>query len=203
MLHLVKGFFITIGLIIGVGPANAFVIKQGLKRQYLLSVVLLSSIAEYAYVVLGTKSLSAFITEDKALMQVMAYIGVVFLIAYGSLSMKAAFKKKPIGSLSVVPSHTSFRKVMMINAALVFLNPGLFAEAAIVIGGIGAQFQGNAQNLFLIGSALATFFWFFGIGYGASRMSGFFTNDKAWQVLEFSAAIIMFSAAFLLVRLVI
>ena len=203
MISLLKGFFVTLGLIVGVGPANAFVIKQGIKRQYLLPVVLFSSIVEYAYVVLGTKSLGGIITEDEVLMRVMAYIGVVFLIIYGSLSLKAALKKRPIGSLSVTKSKSSFKKVMMINAALLLLNPGLFAESAIVIGGIGAQFQGNAQNLFLVGSALGTFLWFFGIGYGASKMSVFFTNDKAWKILECCAATIMFIAAFLLIRLVL
>lgn len=203
MLSFFKGFIVTLGLVVGVGPANAFVIKQGLKRQYLFSVALFSSIVEYGYVVLGTKSLGAIITEDEALMRMLAYVGVAFLIIYGSLSLKAAFKKKPIGSLNITKTKSSFKKVMMVNAALLLLNPGLFAESAIVIGGIGAQFTGHAQNLFLAGSALGIFFWFFGIGYGASKMSHFFTNDKAWKILEICAAAIMFIAAFLLVRLVL
>lgn len=202
MLNILNGFLITLGLIIGVGPVNSFIIKQGIKRQYVLPVVSFASIFEYALIVLGVKGIATFIVDSKVMMRVLAYIGVVFLIIYGSLLLNSAFKKHNFKNLEAVSGSASLKKTMMITAVLLFFNPGLFVEASIVIGGIGARFNVDNQIFFLAGSAIGVFTWFFGIGYGSARMSHFFTSDKTWKYLEIFSASVMFVASFILIRFI-
>jgi L-lysine exporter family protein LysE/ArgO len=83
--------------------------------------------------------------------------------------------------------------------AFTLLNPHTYIDTMLLLGSIGAQHPTHEHGFFMIGALLASFAWFFGLTYGASRLSRFFKNPRTWQFLETGIGILMFSIAYSLI----
>lgn len=195
MLTLISGFLSGLSLIVAIGAQNAFVIKQGLRREYVLLIVLICSISDALLIFLGSAGLGQIIQSIPELLEVVRWFGVVYLLWFGIKSVKSAFTNQ---SLKASDGQLSSKKMVITTMfALTFLNPHVYLDTVILLGSIANQFE-NQRWLFSTGAALGSFVWFFSIGYGAKAASRFMSKPIFWKVLDLIIAVIMFSIAIFL-----
>ena len=195
MLALVPGFFTGLSLIVAIGAQNAFVIRQGLAKSYVLLVVLICAIADAALIALGIAGLGALITATPWLLEFIRWFGVAYLTWFGLKSFKRAFSKQQM-DLSGSTSDTA-KKVAVSVLGFTLLNPHVYLDTVILVGSIGNQF-GDDRWWFAAGAMAASFVWFFGLGFGAKAASKFMTKPVFWRVLDTAIGVVMFSIAILL-----
>lgn len=195
MLALVPGFFTGLSLIVAIGAQNAFVIRQGLAKSYVLLVVVICAVADAALIALGIAGLGALITATPWLLEFIRWFGVAYLTWFGLKSFKRAFSKQQM-DLSGSTSDTA-KKVAASVLGFTLLNPHVYLDTVILVGSIGNQF-GDDRWWFGVGAMAASFVWFFGLGFGAKAASKFMTKPVFWRVLDTAIGVVMFSIAILL-----
>jgi L-lysine exporter family protein LysE/ArgO len=195
LLTLISGFFSGLTLIVAIGAQNAFVIKQGLRREHVLLIVLICSISDALLIFLGSAGLGQLIQSIPELLEVVRWFGVVYLLWFGVKSFKSAFTHQ---SLSAAEGQLSSKRMIVTTMlALTFLNPHVYLDTVILLGSIANQFE-NQRWLFSTGAAFGSFVWFFSIGYGAKAASRFMSKPIFWKVLDLIIAAIMFTIAIFL-----
>lgn len=195
MLTLLSGFFSGLTLIVAIGAQNAFVIKQGLRREYVLLIVLICSISDALLIFLGSAGLGQLIQSTPELLEVVRWFGVIYLLWFGVKSLRSAFTHQ---SLIAAEGQLSSKKMVITTMlALTFLNPHVYLDTVILLGSIANQFE-NQSWLFSTGAALGSFIWFFSIGFGAKAASRFMSKPVFWKVLDLVIAAIMFTIAIFL-----
>jgi len=195
VLTLLSGFFSGLTLIVAIGAQNAFVIKQGLRREYVLLIVLICSISDALLIFLGSAGLGQLIQSTPELLEVVRWFGVIYLLWFGVKSLRSAFTHQ---SLIVAEGQLSSKKMVITTMlALTFLNPHVYLDTVILLGSIANQFE-NQSWLFSTGAALGSFIWFFSIGFGAKAASRFMSKPVFWKVLDLVIAAIMFTIAIFL-----
>lgn len=189
-----SGLGTGLGLIIAIGSQNAYVLKQGLLRNHPFIIALICSSIDALMIILGISGLGLIITSSQILLDIARYGGALFLIIYGALSFKAVFKTERLEAGD--PKRTStLKNTILTLLALSFLNPHLYLDTCVLIGTIGAQFEGEERKSFMIGAVSASFIWFFALSYGAKLLVPLFEKPISWKILDFFVAITMWIIA--------
>lgn len=190
-----EGLALAAGLIMAIGAQNAFVLKQGIKRQYLFLTAFTCFICDSILIVAGISGFGAIFRDLPILMLVLRYAGAAFLIVYGIRSFINVFRPHVlIASLENDLSRSWF-KTLMALLAFTFLNPHTYIDTVLILGSVGAERPPNEILPFIMGSLTASFLWFFGLTYGASLLSPVFKNPRAWQILDTLTGCIMLGIA--------
>lgn len=191
---LFAGFALGFSLILAIGAQNAFVLRQGLRRQYVLPVVFTCALSDAVLIaagVLGFGTLAAQITWFEPLMR---YGGAAFLTWYGARSLLAAWRGgealQQDTAKSPVPSVWS---VLATVLALTWLNPHVYLDTVVLLGSISSQYPD--PMIFGAGAMVASFTFFFSLGYGASLLAPVFARPRAWQVLDVLIGLTMWAIA--------
>ena len=195
MISATTGFLTGLSLIVAIGAQNAFVLRQGLRREHVFAIVLFAAVSDAILIVVGIAGLGALIQSYPLALEVIRYFGAAYLIWFGVSALRRALKP---GALEAeLGSGISLGKALATVAALTYLNPHVYLDTVILLGGIGNQF-GAERWLFAAGAATASFVWFFSLGYFAKLLSRFVSSPKFWRVLDGFIALVMFSIAVLL-----
>jgi len=189
---ILPGFLTGLSLIVAIGAQNAFVLRQGLLRKHVLVMVLICAISDATLIALGVLGLGALISALPWLLEVIRWVGVAFLVWYGSTSLKRFMKNE---SLKAAESGSgNMKQTVLTTLALTFLNPHVYLDTVIFIGGIANQF-GDQKWFFAIGAVTASFIWFFSLGFGASKASVLVSKPAFWKILDIFIAAVMYSLA--------
>ena len=194
MLHsYLQGFAIGLSLIVAIGAQNAFVLKQGLKKQAVFWVCFVCALSDSILVVLGITGFATVIQLYPELVGFAKWAGAVFLLWYGLQHAIQAFKSNQ--SLHAGSQNDmQLSKIIMVCLALTWLNPHVYLDTVVLIGSISTQFE-QTKLYFTLGVITASWFFFFSLGYGARVLIPVFANPKAWKVLDVVIALIMWSIA--------
>lgn len=195
-----QGFVLSLGLIIAIGAQNAFVLRQGLRREYVTSVVVFCAAMDAILICAGVLGMAALLGENILLRNGLAIIGAIFLAIYGWQAMQRARQHDSLLASKAIVSN-SRGKVLIQAAAFTLLNPHVYLDTVLLIGSIGAQHHPDRQIWFIYGAALASVLWFTSLGFGARFLAPIFAKPKAWQVLDFTIALVMWSIAVSLLRM--
>jgi L-lysine exporter family protein LysE/ArgO len=185
------GFFTGLSLIIAIGAQNAYVLRLGLMRHHVFAVVLFCAISDAVLIIAGVAGLGVVIQQVPLLLEVFRYAGAAYLIWFGIGAVRRAINPK---TLEAQGEALPLIKTLGTMAALTWLNPHVYLDTVILLGSIGNQFVPN-QWWFALGGALASFVWFFSLGYGAKLLSRFMASVRFWQVLDMAIAVVMFTIA--------
>jgi len=196
MFAFLPGFLTGLSLIIAIGAQNAFVIRQGLTKRYVFTVVAICSIIDASLIALGIGGLGAAIAGLPWLLEVIRWFGVAYLTWFGIKSLISATKNQTLDAAGV--ESKSAGKVITTVLAMSLLNPHVYLDTVIFVGGVGNTF-GDNRWFFAYGAMLASLVWFTGIGYGAKAASRFMSKRVFWKVLDGIIAAIMFTLAVTLV----
>lgn len=183
MLHIAfQGWLVAISLILAIGAQNAFVLRQGLRREHVGAVVLACALSDAILIAVGVAGFSAASKALPWLGDAMRWGGVAFLLVYGALRFRAAMQ----GGEALVPGEgrpASLSSVLGTCLILTWANPHVYLDTVALLGSISAQYAPH-QWTFGAGAALGSFTFFTALGYGARLLAPIFANPKAWVVLE-------------------
>ncbi len=192
MFAFLPGFFTGLSLIIAIGAQNAFVIRQGLTKRYVFIVVAICTVIDASLIALGIGGLGAVISGLPWLLEVIRWFGVAYLTWFGIKSLISATKNQTLDAVGV--ESKSAGKVITTVLAMSLLNPHVYLDTVIFVGGVGNTF-GDNRWFFAYGAMLASLVWFTGIGYGAKAAARFMSKPVFWKVLDGVIAAIMFTLA--------
>ena len=197
-----KGFIVTFSLIVAIGAQNAYVLKLGLLKQYVLMAVLMCITFDFILISAGVFGLGYFIQGNQLLINSIAIFGIVFLIFYAALSFKSAFKNESLqvdGNVKTNP----LKQVLSLILVFTFLNPHTYLDTILLIGGIGANIENEFKIYFLLGAVSASSVWFFSLGFGARFLIPLFKKQITWKILDISIGILMLFIAYSLIDLIV
>lgn len=194
MLAIPAGFLTGLSLIVAIGAQNAFVLRQGLRRQHVLPVVLICAFSDALLIVLGIAGLGAAINSVPLLLEVFRYGGAAYLLWFAIGAIRRAIK--PSALVESEQQVDSWRQTIVTAVALTYLNPHVYIDTVLLLGSIANQFED--RWLFGVGAASASFVWFFTLGFGASWLGKYVKKPVFWRVLDVFIAIVMITIAAML-----
>ena len=196
-----QGLFMGASLIIAIGPQNAFVLRQGIKHRHVFISVLIPAFSDAALIIAGVLGFGIVVEKFPSLITLVTWGGAAFLIAYGLKSFQSAFKPKILDQSTAkgIAGDGSVKKVILVILAFTWLNPHVYLDTVVLLGSIAASHGDPGRYIFGSGAVLASFLWFFGLGYGARFLAPLFEKPKAWQILDVLIGIIMFAIALKLI----
>ena len=192
MLAIIPGFLAGLSLIIAIGAQNAFVIRQGLTKKFVLLTVLICAFSDALLIALGASGLGALIKANKNILEFVRWFGVAYLLWFAFKSARSAFKKEVLNSAGEASADK--KSVILTVLGLTFLNPHVYLDTVILLGSISNQF-GSDKWFFVTGAIFASFLWFTSIGFGAKSASRFMSKPIFWKILDSLIAVIMLSIA--------
>ena len=192
MQALIAGLVTGLSLIVAIGAQNAFVLRQGLARKHVLVIVTLCSLSDALLIILGVLGLGKAIEQLPQLLEVIRWFGVGYLIWFGIGSLRKAFRSESLEANN--QQQSGLKKTVLTTLGLTFLNPHVYLDTVIFVGGLSHQF-GTQTGYFTIGAIAASFLWFFALGFGASKLSPLMSKAVFWKILDSAIALVMFTLA--------
>ena len=190
------GFGLSFSLILAIGAQNAFVLKQGIKKEHVFIICLICAISDAMLIFAGVFGFGYLIEQFPSLQTFARYGGALFLVVYGLKSFYTAWQM----SHELKPksfSNTSLTKTVFLTLAFTWLNPHVYLDTVMLLGAVSTKFQDQSW-LFGIGAMSASFVFFFSLGYGARFLAPLFSKAGAWKVLEIIIGCVMLLLAFML-----
>ncbi|NBN76947.1 LysE family transporter [Microvirga tunisiensis] len=185
----VNGLLLSLSLIVAIGAQNAFVLRQGLRRQHVLAVCLTCALSDALLITLGVVALSAINEALPGFEPVLRYGGAAFLLAYGLRSLLSAWRGG--NALALATDQTQgLAATLATLLAFTFLNPHVYLDTVLLIGSVASQYPG-AEAAFGAGAAAGSFLFFFALGYGARLLAPLFARPSAWRILDGVIAVVM------------
>lgn len=196
-----KGFIVTFSLIVAIGAQNAYVLKLGLLKQYVLMAVLMCITFDFILISAGVFGLGYFIQGNQLLINGIAIFGIIFLCFYAIISFRSAFKNASLQVDGTVKTNP-LKQVVSLILVFTFLNPHTYLDTVLLIGGIGANIQNDLKIYFLLGAISGSASWFILLGFGARLLIPLFKKPITWKILDISIGIIMLIIAYTLIDLI-
>lgn len=188
-------------LIIAIGAQNAFVLRQGLRREHVFAVVSICAFVDAALIMVGVAGFGSLIARFPQAVEIAAWGGAAFLTAYGALAFRTALRPKTLyADEDAAPFTGRLWPVVAATLAVSLLNPHVYLDTVVLLGSVAAQYPSAERASFAIGAMAASFAWFFSLGFGARLLAPLFERPVAWRVLDAVIGVIMLSIAFSLVR---
>src|SRR5918997_1671822 len=162
------GLLTGLALIVAIGAQNAFLLRQGIRGELVLPVVLTCLLSDVVAITAGLAGL--------------------YLIAFGIHAAMRAWRPTALsaGDGAVLTPG----RAILVTLALTWLNPHFYLDAVLMLGTVANSF-GPDRWWFLAGTLTASVLWFFGLGYGARLLRGVFARPSAWRILDSTIAVVM------------
>lgn len=193
-----SGAGLGVSLIVAIGAQNAFVLKQGLKRRHVGLVVTICALIDVLLIALGVGGMGALIARAPFLLEVIRWAGAIFLFLYGVRAFHAAWKGPGHLEADNGDAQTAVGAASTV-VALSLLNPHVYLDTVVLLGGIGARYGWPGNAWFAAGAMCASIIWFTALGFGARLLRPWFEKDISWRVLDVIVGCVMWWIAGVLV----
>ena len=180
-----------LALIVAIGAQNAFVLRQGVRGEHVLTVAGICALADIGLISLGTLGVGAVIVGQPVLMTGMKWVGCGYLVWLGLRSLWSARRPGALDQGAAPPSRGS---VIATTLALTFLNPHVYLDTVVMLGNIANQY-GAGRWWFVLGACLASVTWFHVLALGARALSGPLSRPRTWQLLDVCVGLVMLALA--------
>lgn len=194
----VAGLLAGLTLIVAIGAQNAYVLRQGLRREHVGAVVAVCALSDVVLIIAGVAGIGVLVERAPTALVVVRWLGVAFLTTYGLMSLWRARNAEGLQAASA--AQGTRRGVIARAAALTWLNPHVYLDTVLLLGGIAATHGPQGRWWFGAGACVASVLWFVGLGYGARRAHRLLSSARAWQVLEVLIGLTMLAIALHLAR---
>jgi L-lysine exporter family protein LysE/ArgO len=189
------GFAASLVLIVAIGAQNAFVLRQGLRREHVLPVVVICAGSDLALIAAGIAGLGAVVTSRPETVTVIRWVGAAFLLAYAGLAARRAMRPAALRPTDRAPA--TLRATLLTCLALTYLNPHVYLDTVLLLGSVAQRYP--YRWLFGLGAAAASAGWFAALGAGAHRLAPVLARPAAWRALDGAIALVMVLIAITLV----
>jgi L-lysine exporter family protein LysE/ArgO len=190
---LLAGFATSLSLIVAIGAQNAFVLRQGLRREHVLPVVLTCALSDALLISGGIAGLGALLTSSPLALTIAKYGGAAFLLGYAVVAARRAIRPGAMSPADHAPA--ALRSVVLTCLGFTYLNPHVYLDTVILLGALANQRGTDGRWLYGAGAVAASFGWFFVLGFLARRLGPIFARPRAWQFLDGTIALIMTTLA--------
>lgn len=201
---LLSGLGLGFSLIIAIGAQNLFVLRQGLRREYVLVVAAVCAVSDAILIVVGVSGIGLVLQALPWLVTAIRWAGAAFLVGYGLLAARRAWRPggeafevpatatdpAAAGSSTLTATRTRLAPVILTCLALTWLNPHVYLDTVFLLGSV-ANSHGEGRWLFAAGAVTASAIWFFGLGLGARYLGRWLSGRRAWRILDSVIAVVM------------
>ena len=193
------GFALSATLIIAIGAQNAFVLRQGIRREHVALIVAFCAIADLLLIAVGVAGLAGILGDSPTLVALLTIAGSAFLVWYGIRAMRRALLPQSLRAAGG-SEPLSLANAMAQAAGFTLLNPHVYLDTVLLMGSIGTRQPPDMRIWFVGGAACASGVWFTTLGFGARLLAPIFARPRAWQVLDTLVGLTMLFLAVLLIR---
>jgi L-lysine exporter family protein LysE/ArgO len=189
----VQGYLVALSLILAIGAQNAFVLRQGLRREHVAAVVAVCAISDAVLIAVGVAGFGALSSAVPWFGEAMRWLGVAFLLVYGGLRFRAAVQ----GGEALRPSEATAAPLGRVLASCLLLtwaNPHVYLDTVVLLGSISAQYAPH-QVTFAIAAMFGSLSFFTALGFGARLLAPVFARPAAWVWLEVAVGCTMWAIA--------
>ncbi|HAY49953.1 LysE/ArgO family amino acid transporter [uncultured Thalassospira sp.] len=194
LLTYATGFGLGGGLIIAIGAQNAFVLGQGLRRNHPLMVALVCALCDAILIAAGVAGLGTLIAAYPLLTKIAAWGGGAFLIWYGIGAFRRLFETETLSDDT--RSKKGWKAVLSTTLAVTLLNPHVYLDTVVMLGGIGGQYPADERLGFALGAMTASFVWFFSIALGAAWLAPYVARPITWKIVDAITCAVMWLVAY-------
>ena len=185
---LLAGLLTGLSLIVAIGAQNAYVLRMGLSRHHISLIVAICAASDIMLIILGIAGIGSIIRSEPSALQVLRWVGVVYLSLFALRSFWRALRPEVLlPSEALKPTR---RAVVSTTLAFTFLNPHVYLDTVLLLGSIGNQY-GHQRWLFALGASMSSLAWFSGLGYGARFASRLMSRPVTWRALDFVIGVVM------------
>ena len=183
----IQGLIIGSSLIIAIGPQNLFVINQGLKKTFVFTVVLFCSLSDSILIIIGINLSSAIVAINPNTIIILKILGGIWLVFYGLNKIRHVNKIRNLQNIETIESD--FKKILITLFLITYANPHVYLDTIVLIGSISTNF--NSQLFFGIGAVMASFIFFFALGYLSKLLSKYIYSNKTWFWIDLVVGLLM------------
>jgi L-lysine exporter family protein LysE/ArgO len=180
LLAAAAGFGTGLSLIVAIGAQNAFVLRQGIRRDAVLAVVAICALSDAVLIVLGVGGIGTVVAAWPEALTVVGIVGGAFLLGYGALAARRVFRP---ATVTTTMTGAPARRVVLTCLALTWLNPHVYLDTVLLLGSVAAS-RGDLRWAFATGAVLGSLCWFTALGFGARLLTGFFSRPSSWRLLD-------------------
>jgi L-lysine exporter family protein LysE/ArgO len=177
----VAGFGTGLSLIVAIGAQNAFVLRQGIRREAVLPVVAICAASDAVLIACGVGGLGVLVTAWPAALTAIRAVGAAFLLCYAVLAARRAVRPSALEAGG--PAVHSGRRAVLTCLAMTWLNPHVYLDTVLLLGAVAAG-HGGLRWQFALGAAIASLCWFAALGFGARLLAPFFRRASSWRALD-------------------
>ena len=183
----IQGLIIGLTLIIAIGPQNLFIINQGLKKSYVLLVVLFCSLSDSILIIIGINLSSLIVSINSNAIVILKIIGGIWLIIYGLNKIRQINKIRNLEN--IIKVENNLKKILITLFLITYANPHVYLDTIILIGSISSNF--DSKIFFGIGAVMASFIFFFTLGYLSKFLSQYIYSNRTWFWIDLTVGILM------------
>ncbi|MCT2042970.1 LysE/ArgO family amino acid transporter [Pseudoclavibacter alba] len=188
---LLSGTLTGLALIVAIGAQNAFLLRQGIRREHLLEVVLVCILGDVLLITAGTAGIGIIVEAVPWLLEVLRWAGVLYLVWFAISSFRSAARP---GTLE--PEAPASRGSIVLTAlAITFLNPHVYLDTVVLLGSLANQHGPSDRWVFAGGAILGSVIWFTGLGFGARLLAKVLDKPSTWRVVDLVVGVVMLGLA--------
>lgn len=193
------GFLLGATLIVAIGAQNAFVLRQGIRKEHVLPIVAFCAVADLLLIGAGVAGLAGVLGDSPALVAVLTVAGSGFLVWYGVSALRRSLAPQSLQAAAGT-APLSLGNAMAQAAGFTLLNPHVYLDTVLLMGSIGTRQPPDMRIWFVGGAACASGVWFTTLGFGARLLAPVFARPRAWRVLDTVVGLTMLALAVMLIR---
>lgn len=191
----VTGLLTGLALIVAIGAQNAFVLRQGIRREHVGVVVALCIVSDALLILGGTAGIGALVSRFPAVLDVLRWGGAAYLAWWAVRSFRSALKPATL----TAETPRSRGSVVATTLALTYLNPHVYLDTVVLLGSLANQQGPGTRWVFAAGAVVGSVVWFCALGYGARALSGVLDSPRTWRVVDLVIGVVMLGLAVKLV----
>ncbi|WP_245575304.1 LysE/ArgO family amino acid transporter [Chitinibacter tainanensis] len=196
-----QGMGLCASLIMAIGAQNAFVLRQGITRQYIFVAAITCVLCDFVLMAAGMLGMGKMLQMLPGLQAWMALGGALFVWWFGWGALQKAFRPTAMQLDTQTEQQQTTKSVILAALGFSLLNPHAILDTVVLVGGIGAQQAPANQPMFLLGAVSFSCLWFFSLAFGASKLAPLFARPLAWRILDGLIALMMGAIGLSLLRL--
>ena len=189
MSYLILGFFTGLSLILAIGAQNIFVIEQGLRKQYVFLVCLICSLSDLILIFLGIFLFeyfrSLFTYKIELIFNILLFVFLVYFVINKIRTKYDSF------DINTEKQDISFKNVIIKTLGFTYLNPHVYSDTVFFLGNFSKNFLIIQKYYFGIGASIASFLFFFSLGYLSKLSSKYLQSRNAWKVINLFIVVFM------------
>jgi L-lysine exporter family protein LysE/ArgO len=193
MITVLAGLGFGLGLIVAIGAQNAYVLRQGIRREHVGLVVAVCAVSDVLLITVGAAGVGAVIARHTTALTVVTVLGAGVLLGYAVQAVRRAVRPAALSVASTGTESTRIGSVVLAALALTWLNPHVYLDTVVLLGSISATYA--TPWLFALGAAVASIGWFAALGFGARLLAPLFARPGAWRIFDVGVAVVMTSIA--------